>query len=828
VASKLGGWLGTLSSDQLASILIRRPDSLAPPTPRSLGELADRLQSRPSVTAALHCLPLPAVQVVEAIQALGGPTVPRQLLAEAVGRTVDDPDLDATLQVLAQRALVWPDGDQLRMASPLWSAFAYPLQIGPPAERLFAARNAPELRKIAQALGLAGGRTKQQVIEDLVDALGAGAVVRAAVAEAPAEVRETLEQAAWHNPVVRHPEIIYGYGHSPNPTLDWALSRGLLVADGWQAAVMPGEVSMALRGPQWRVPFDPQPPVPALTEVDRAAVAREAAAAGSGAVAAVTELLEVCASTPPTILKAGGIGARELRRLGKAIGADETAARLWLELAAAAGLVAAAEQTLLPTPAYDTWRGGEPAARLVPLLRAWWRLPAAPLAVRPASGETPPAALVRTPGFGELIQDVRQELIRAADALPEGHGLVDETALAEVLGWRVPLLAGELLDFADLPPAIWSEAALLGVIAHGALTPLGQALVHDQSRLPGIATGLLPEAVETVLFQADLTAVVPGTPAAALATLLDSAAGRESSGGAVIWRFSPSSVRRALDQGVSAAKLLADLATVAAGGVLPQPLEYLVGDVARQHGRIRVRAMACALRADDPALLEEIAATRSLASLRLALLAPTVLASAKPVEETLAALRSAGYAPVGEKPDGSLMVERVELKRAPVPRPRRTAPRRSTVDSPEAGAVAGSVGTGAAADSPLGDAAALATALLAAPRGHEGGRSGDEPAGARTARAAHAGVARPVAAEGPEALIEMYATQLSAGERRLLAHAVEESGPVKIRYTNAQGNPSARVIEPLAVHGRVVEAWCHLREEERMFALDRIDSVAPA
>jgi predicted DNA-binding transcriptional regulator YafY len=79
-----------------------------------------------------------------------------------------------------------------------------------------------------------------------------------------------------------------------------------------------------------------------------------------------------------------------------------------------------------------------------------------------------------------------------------------------------------------------------------------------------------------------------------------------------------------------------------------------------------------------------------------------------------------------------------------------------------------------------------------------------------------------------ESVVAALAPQLSAGEQRLLAHAIERGRPVKIQYTNAQGNQSTRVIEPIELYGRVVGAWCHLREEERMFALDRIDAVAPA
>jgi hypothetical protein len=832
VASKLGIWLGALSKGQLAEILNRRPDVVSPPVPRTLGELADRLQSRPSVSVAFHSLPQPAVQLVEVLQAFGGPAVAREQVAGAIGRAADDPDLDATLDVLALRALVWPNGrGELCMVGPLWSAFAYPLHLGPPAEKLLSARNATELRKIALALGSTGGRTKQQLVHDLVTAFRSGDIVRSAVAEAPDQVRELLESVAWRGPVIHHPEIIYGYGHSANPILDWALSRGLLVADGWQAAVMPGDVGMALRGADWRAPFTPQPPTLALLDVDPEVVSREAAAAAGGAVSGVTALLEACAAVPVTLLKAGGVGARELRRLGKAIGgAEEAEVRLWLELAYAAGLLGVADQTVLPTAGYDEWRDLEPADRLAPLLSAWSRLPAHPGMV------TGDAALTRTP-YGDLMMDLRRELMQALAELPAGRGLVDAGALGAVLSWRAPLVVGSLEDGDTMPAAIWWEARTLGVAAHGALSPLGRVPLDDTAAVAEAARALLPSAVDTVLFQADLTAVVPGTPTGALAALLDSAADRESSGGAAIWRFSPASIRRALDAGVVPAELLAELARVSAGGTaLPQPLEYLVGDVARRHGLVRVRTVACVLRADDPALLSEIAATRALGSLGLRLLAPTVLTSDKPVAETLAALRSAGYAPLGEHGDGAPLIERAAPRRAAA-RVRRQAAVPAARKNADAERAAGPVDLGAIAGRLLASQKAAVPAA----------RSGKEqpelalfepdpdvlpPPVDLAARRAMAGK-RPAAAQtpgpdGPAAMIDFYATQLTPEERDLLGHAVEEGGLVRIEYTNADGQPSARVIEPLALHGKVVEAWCHLRDEERMFALDRIEAVTPA
>ncbi|HET6214533.1 MAG TPA: helicase-associated domain-containing protein, partial [Micromonosporaceae bacterium] len=600
------------------------------------------------VNAALHGLPLPAIQLIELIQALGGPAVPRSSVSGALGRTPDDCDLDAALRVLAMRALVWPDGDDVAMAGPLWSAFPYPLGLGPPIERLLAARTADELRRIALNLGIPAGQRKQQTAREITAALTDPARVRAIVAKAPADTAEVLRDIAWHGPTVASPGIIYGYGHSADPTLDWGLIRGLLVADGWQAAVMPGEVGRALRGADWHPPFDPHPPRLGLAPAEPIAVAREAAAAAGPLVARLAAVLDSCSTAPVALLKAGGVGARELRRLGRAVGGTEPEIRLLLELARAAGLVAATGEQVLPTDGYDAWRGQEPAGQLPPVLRGWWRLAAAPLATRGANGEPLPAALTRT-AYGEIIVALRHELIRSVADLPAGHGLADPGELVSMVTWRAPLLVGAIADAGDLVGGLCREATQLGVVAHGALTPLGRALLDgDTKLLARAATELLPAAVGEALFQADLTAVVPGTPAAALAGLLDSVADRESHGGAAIWRFSPASVRAALDAGQTADELLAALRTVAAGTTLPQPLEYLVADVARRHGQIRVREAACLIHADDPALLAEIGAVRGLAPLHLALVAPTVLASSAGAAQTLAALRAAGYAPVRE------------------------------------------------------------------------------------------------------------------------------------------------------------------------------------
>jgi hypothetical protein len=106
-------WLQVLEARELGEVLRRRPDALSAPSPGDLTQLAARLSARAAVADVVATLPLPALQVLEALSRLGEPPFPRDRLAEALGREPDDAELDATLRVLSQRALVWPAGDEL-------------------------------------------------------------------------------------------------------------------------------------------------------------------------------------------------------------------------------------------------------------------------------------------------------------------------------------------------------------------------------------------------------------------------------------------------------------------------------------------------------------------------------------------------------------------------------------------------------------------------------------------------------------------------------------------------------------------------------------------
>ncbi|MFD8707449.1 hypothetical protein ACFV1W_33515 [Kitasatospora sp. NPDC059648] len=365
-----------------------------------MGELADRLQRPASVALALPRLTLPCLQVAEALAALASRS--RDDLAGLLDARDGERAraLAAVLEELAERALVWPDGEGLlHMAGPLRSAWGSPLGLEPALAQLAAHTTSDELARVLAKLGVKpAAANKQQRLAALVDHHGDPDRVAALVAKAPAATRELLLRQA-HEAPERSDFLMFGAPpYASEPAGRWALERGLLIQDRqrYGPARMPAEVALALRGPDWHAPFTPAPPGVRSVPAAAPEVEREAAAAAMAFDAHATSVLGVCAAAAPTRLKSGGIGARELSRIGRAAQCEETPVRLVLEAASAAGLLARDGDRIAATAAYDTWAAQEPGDRVAVLLRAWWELPLTPGAGRDEAGKALPA---RSPGL---------------------------------------------------------------------------------------------------------------------------------------------------------------------------------------------------------------------------------------------------------------------------------------------------------------------------------------------------------------------------------------------------------------------------------------------
>jgi hypothetical protein len=141
---------------------------------------------------------------------------------------------------------------------------------------------------------------------------------------------------------------------------------------------------------------------------------------------------------------------------------------------------------------------------------------------------------------------------------------------------------------------------------------------------------VLPAPIDHFLLQADLTVIVPGPLERDLADQLASVATVESAGAAMVYRISEASIRRALDSGRTASELHA-LFNRHSKTPVPQGLTYLIDDVARRHGQLRVGMAQSFVRCEDAALLAQAVAAPAAELLEMRLLAPTVAVSQAPI-----------------------------------------------------------------------------------------------------------------------------------------------------------------------------------------------------
>jgi hypothetical protein len=452
-----------------------------------------------------------------------------------------------------------------------------------------------------------------------------------------------------------------------------------------------------------------------------------------------------------------------------------------VEVASAAALVALGktaelEEAWLPTDAFDSWSGRSPAERWSALAEAWLTSarPAGLVGAR-VQGRTVNAL---TPDLDRpWLAETRRAALDQVAALEPGEALAPGTGIPSLVAresWRRPRrppLRSEVVAWTV------EEAAAIGLLGLGGLPGHGRALLTEGPAAAAKRLApLLPPPVDHVLLQADLTAVAPGPLEDALARELAAVADVESRGGATVYRFTETSVRHAFDLGWSAAEVHETIDKVARNEV-PQPLRYLVDDVARTYGTVRLGAVEAFLRSDDEAVLAALVHDPRAASLRLRRIAPTVVVSDAPVDLLLPRLRELGVSPVVEGADGGVRVARRDAYRARASRP----------PTPHAAHARSAART-----------AATVTAI----------RAGDRAAQVRPA---------------PSAAIR----QSPAASLALLREAAETGATVWIGYVDSDGSTHDRVVDPRRVEGGRLEAFDHRSDDVRSFAVHRISSVRP-
>ncbi|MFF5114601.1 helicase-associated domain-containing protein [Streptosporangium sp. NPDC000509] len=794
-------WLRGRSDDRLRALVSVRPE-LITPVPAHLEGLAGRASSPSAVGRALDRLDRFTLAVVETLAVLPGPIAYRSLraqMARSLAGTADpqfQSALKETVERLRTMALVYGPDRALAPAPGVREVLDAPAGLGPPAVEAFRHHPAERLAELVQDVAGEGGETGSATKETLAALLGDTEIVGRLIEEVSPQARSALNELVWGPASGRVPnarrEVRAATARSP---IDQLLSRALLAATGEETVVLPREVALFLRGGRVHRDLSPLPPAAEGTERDRGLADRTAAGQAFTFTRAVEELCERWSVDPPGVLRSGGLAVRDLKRTAGLLDLPEWVTGLIVEVSYAAGLIAASgtvDGDWMPTPGYDGWRVKATEDRWVVLASAWLTMDRVPGIIgerderdrllnalhpdlrRPAAAEvraTTLGVLASTPGVAPTLDAVRERL-----------------------AWEQPRRRGGYRD--QLVEFTLREAEQIGVTGLGALAGHGRALLPDSSggscTPAGSAGGrampaahlllpLLPEPLDHVLLQADLTAVAPGPLTGDLRRWLALTAEVESTGGATVYRFDERSIRRALDAGQGADELLAMLERHSTTPV-PQPLSYLVTDVARRHGRMRVGSASAYVRCDDSSLLDEVMADKRAIPLRLRRLAPTVIASKSSRPTLVDALRAMGYAPAAESLDGDVIIAQIDVRRT-----EGTSAGRSPVTF-----------NGHEAD-------VVAAAVRAV-------RAGDAALQARRA---------PVAVPGGEVPRSPATATITA-----LREAIRQGSQVWIGYLDSQGNATSRILEPARMEGGYLTAYDETRAAVHRFALHRITGIA--
>ena len=302
----------------------------------------------------------------------------------------------------------------------------------------------------------------------------------------------------------------------------------------------PGEVGLALRG--GRTTVDRVDDVPALATTSRAEQQVDGVAAGAAfeAVRRLELLLDLWGAEPPAALRSGGLGVRDLKATATALHLDEATLALLVETASAAGLLATAADPVgnpvwLPTDPVDTWVLRPPAERWAGLARTWLASPRMPglvgLARHRGQGVERAGARAGRRAHGRDPRDdagrPRRRWPRAS-AWPPGTGAPSVVAL---LRWQRPRRPRTRAD-----QVAWTAGRGGRARGHRARTGWRRTPARCWPARTRRRTrrwpALLPEPVDHVLLQADLTAVAPGPLESQLARRLQLVAEVESRGGA--------------------------------------------------------------------------------------------------------------------------------------------------------------------------------------------------------------------------------------------------------------------------------------------------------
>ncbi len=703
------------SDEDLASLFQYRPDLLSP-VPNDFSSLAARASSTPSLVRALDCLNLWHYQIIEAACLLPEPFKKSELML------ITSEETAFALDYLWQMGLLYKEGNNFRTLTNLKLLFGNePAGLGP----------------------VSVGKVDFSKLKDI-----------------PKASSDVLTKLTWGPPRGAITNI-----KKPGSAIGWLLENNILVALDSHTVALPREFGIKLRGGKIHKELITKAGDLDGKKIEQKQIDLAAIANISTILRWCEELLHNLSDEPPTALRNGGIGVRDLKRIAEHLGVDEVCAGFVAELCYLGGLVVIdPDDQILPTSAFDIWLTKSAEERWYSLVVLW-------LDTSRVSGLIGKVIDKNIAPLGPELDRAGSSLIRRTTlkVLLENLNTAPQLAsLQKIVRWWNPQRANDDSVEWNLREAEW-----LGITGQGGLSTFGSNLLAEEAVL-GVEASL-PKPVDHILIQADNSAVAPGPLTAELSAEMGTIADIESRGGATVYRFSEASIRRGLDHGKTGDQIRTFLIKTSKTP-MPQPLDYLITDVAKRHGRLRVGSAHTYIRCEDEGLVQQILHDKNCEHLRLRKIATQVLVTDLELTEVINELREFGYLPAAENASGVLLSQ-PNLRRAKSrPKPPRII---SELTSPKEGVILSAV-----------------KAIRAGERSRK-----VEP------------IVSGTSSNETLALINQYISQ----KRTLI-----------ISYADNNGGVSNRIIEPISISLGTLTARDETTGEQVQFRIPRINGVAPS
>ena len=722
-------YLRSVDDAALLNLFSARPD-LVTPVPPDIASLAVRACSAPSMARAIDSLNQWQFQVLEAAASLNEPFLEKNLVI------LTDKEAKTALEHLVTIGLVYPSDDGMRLPTQLRDVIG------------------------TEPAGLGPASMAKLKLSELADA--------------PADAKKVLDRLVWGPPRGSVGDI-----KNPGPGVAWLLEKKFLVPLDQRTVILPREAAIALRGGKIHKERFIKQPALSGAKRDARQINLAAIANVSTVLRWVEELLNFWADEPADALRAGGLGVRDLKIISTHLGIDESCTAFVAELAYLASLISIdADDRILPSNKFDIWLLKSPADRWQMLASQW-------LITSRVSGLVGRVEAKNVAALGPELDRVNAARVRALtlDLLRENQGIAPEwNSFKEVLSWRAPLRRNSSLQD-ELAEWTLREAEWLGITGQGALSKFGTQFLSGDD-LSSINEDL-PKTVDHILIQSDNTAIAPGPLEHEISQALAMMAEIESRGGATVYRFTESTIRRALDHGKTGDEIKTFLIKTSKTP-MPQPLEYLIADVAKKHGKLRVGNTSSFIRCEDTALISQIMNDKKLEILALRRIAPEVVICDMDATDAMRVLRECGYLPAGESANGMILTGPKTNRALTKPRPPRVI---GEVEIP--------------------DTESLKSAIRAL-------RTGEKSTYRQTRL-------RQVASEALGQLPRTTANETMD----ILNQFIIDEKTLSIGYADNNGGVTHRIIDPIRISAGALIARDHATSEVQSFRIPRITGVAP-